>query len=157
MSLFYSVMVIHKYPYFANAGFRDCFAFICEYLNSWDVEYIIRVNEFIQVVTTPIEEWLDYLKNNRIKDDTSTPGLQEAREKLLYMTMSDADCRAYDAYMDDILVQNDVFYTAKLEGLEQGRAEGHEEGHAEAIWAIARNELCCARSYYKRKSCSYIS
>ena len=41
--------------------------------------------------------------------------------------MSDADCRAYDAYMDDILVQNDVFYTAKLEGLEQGRAEGHEE------------------------------
>ena len=115
------------------------------------------MNEFIQVVTTPIEEWLDYLKNNRIKDDTSTPGLQEAREKLLYMTMSDADCRAYDAYMDDILVQNDVFYTAKLEGLEQGRAEGHEEGHAEAIWAIARNELCCARSYYKRKSCSYIS
>ena len=91
MSLFYSVMVIHKYPYFANAGFRDCFAFICEYLNSWDVEYIIRVNEFIQVVTTPIEEWLDYLKNNRIKDDTSTPGLQEAREKLLCMTMSDAE------------------------------------------------------------------
>ena len=75
----------------------------------------------------------------------------------VYETMSDADCRAYDAYMDDILVQNDVFYTAKLEGLEQGRAEGHEEGRAEAIWAIARNELCCARSYYKGKSCSYIS
>ena len=53
--------------------------------------YIIRVNEFNQIATTPIEEWLDYLKNNRIKDDTSTPGLQEAREKLLYMTMSDAD------------------------------------------------------------------
>ena len=35
--------------------------------------YIIRVNEFNSVATTPIEEWLDYLKNNRIKDDTSTP------------------------------------------------------------------------------------
>lgn len=86
--------------------------------------YIIRVNEFNQVATTPIEEWLDYLKNNRIKDDTSTPGLQEAREKLLYMTMSDADRRAYDAHMDDIMVQNDVLNTAKLEGLEEGRAEG---------------------------------
>ena len=32
--------------------------------------YIVRVNEFNDVARTPIEEWLDYLKNNRIKDDT---------------------------------------------------------------------------------------
>ena len=82
--------------------------------------YIIRVNEFNSVATTPIEEWLDYLKNNRIKDDTSTPGLREARQKLLYMTMSDKERRAYDEHMDDIMVQNDVFDTAKMEG----RAEG---------------------------------
>ena len=82
--------------------------------------YIIRVNEFNSVATTPIEEWLDYLKNNRIKDNTSTPGLKEARQKLLYMTMSDKERRAYDAHMDDIMVQNDVLDTAKREG----RAEG---------------------------------
>ncbi|MDD6103855.1 MAG: hypothetical protein PUB73_04460, partial [Bacteroidales bacterium] len=100
--------------------------------------YIIRVNEFNSVATTPLEEWLDYLKNNHIKDDTSTPGLREAREKLLYMTMNDSDRRAYDAHMDDIMVQNDVLGTAKLEGLEQGRAEGRAEGeHAMAV-EIAR-------------------
>ena len=82
--------------------------------------YIIRVNEFNSVATTPIEEWLDYLKNNRIKDDTSTPGLKEARQKLLYMTMSDKERQAYDEHMDDIMVQNDVLDTAKMEG----RAEG---------------------------------
>ena len=82
--------------------------------------YIIRVNEFNSVATTPIEEWLDYLKNNRIKDDTSTPGLKEARQKLLYMTMSDKERRAYDKHIDDIMVQNDVLNTAKMEG----RAEG---------------------------------
>ena len=82
--------------------------------------YIIRVNEFNSVATTPIEEWLDYLKNNCIKDDTSTPGLREARQKLLYMTMSDKERRAYDEHMDDIMVQNDVLDTAKMEG----RAEG---------------------------------
>ena len=86
--------------------------------------YIIRVNEFNDVATTPIEEWLDYLKNNRIKDDTSTPGLKEARQKLLYMTMSDKERRAYDAHMDDIMVQNDVLDTAKREGRAEGRAEG---------------------------------
>ena len=88
--------------------------------------YIIRVNEFNDVATTPIEEWLDYLKNNRIKDDTSTPGLQEAREKLLYMTMNDSDRHAYDAHMDDIMVQNDVLDTAKMEGRAEGRAEGEQ-------------------------------
>ena len=100
--------------------------------------YIIRVNEFNDVAVTPIEEWLDYLKNNRIKDDTSTPGLREAREKLLYMTMTDADRRAYDAHMDDIMVQNDVLDTAKMEGLEQGRAEGRAEGERVKALEIAR-------------------
>ena len=105
--------------------------------------YIIRVNEFNSVATTPIEEWLDYLKNNRIKEDTSTPGLVEARKKLLYMTMSDKERRAYDAHMDDIMVQNDVLETAKREGRAEGRAEGHAEGRAEGeqvkAVAIARN------------------
>ena len=32
--------------------------------------------------TTPLEEWLDYLKNNHIKEDTTAPGLQEARNML---------------------------------------------------------------------------
>ena len=95
--------------------------------------YIIRVNEFNDVATTPIEEWLDYLKNNHIKDNTSTPGLQEARKKLLYMTMSDSDRRAYDAHMDDIMVQNDVLDTAKMEGRAEGRAEGLEEGRAAGL------------------------
>ncbi len=101
--------------------------------------YIIRVNEFNKVATTPIEEWLDYLKNNRINDETSTPGLQEARKKLLYMTMSDAERRAYDSHMEDLMVQNDVLDTAKLEGLEQGRAEGRAEGEQAKALNIARN------------------
>ena len=93
--------------------------------------YIVRVNEFNDVARTPIEEWLDYLKNNRIKDDTSTPGLKEARQRLLYMTMTDAERKAYDAHMDDIMVQNDVLDTAKMEGRAEGRAEGRIEGRAE--------------------------
>ena len=95
--------------------------------------YIIRVNEFNSVATTPIEEWLDYLKNNRIKDDTSTPGLREARQKLLYMTMSDKERQAYDKHMDDIMVQNDVLDTAKMEGRAEGRAEGLEQGLAQGL------------------------
>ena len=93
--------------------------------------YIVRVNEFNDVARTPIEDWLDYLKNNRIKDDTSTPGLKEARQRLLYMTMTDAERKAYDAHMDDIMVQNDVLDTAKMEGRAEGRIEGRAEGRVE--------------------------
>ena len=95
--------------------------------------YIIRVNEFNDVATTPIEEWLDYLKNNRISDTTTTPGLREARERLLYLQTTDKERHAYDAHMDDIMVQNDVLDTAKMEGRAEGRAEGLAEGRAEGL------------------------
>ena len=95
--------------------------------------YIVRVNEFNDVARTPLEEWLDYLKNNRIKDDTSTPGLKEARQRLLYLTMSDADRKAYLSHMDNLRVQKDVLDTAKLEGHAEGLAEGRAEGHAEGL------------------------
>ena len=90
--------------------------------------YIVRVNEFNDVARTPLEEWLDYLKNNRIKDDTRTPGLKEARQRLLYLTMSDADRKAYLAHMDNLRVQKDVLDSAKLEGLMEGKIEGRIEG-----------------------------
>lgn len=100
---------------------------LCAPENVFPEYYIIRVNEFNDIAKTPLEEWLDYLKNNRIKDNTTTPGLREARERLLYMTMDDKDRRAYDSHMDDIMVQNDVLDTAKMEGIEEGRAEGIAE------------------------------
>ena len=95
--------------------------------------YIIRVNEFNDVATTPIEEWLDYLKNGRIKDDTTTPGLAEAREKLQYLQMSRADQLAYERHLDALAVQSDAFDAARIEGHAEGRAIGLEEGRSAGI------------------------
>lgn len=93
--------------------------------------FIIRVNEFNNIAKTPLEEWIDYLKNGHIKDDTTTPGLSEARQKLLYLSMSKEERIAYDRHISAVMVQNDVLSTAKLEGLEEGRAQGREEGRKE--------------------------
>ena len=93
--------------------------------------FIIRVNEFNQVAKTPLEEWMSYLKDGYINEDTTTPGLREAREKLQYLKMSDAERHAYDRHIDNIMVQNDVLDTAKDEGRAEGRAEGLAEGLAE--------------------------
>ena len=93
--------------------------------------FLIRVNEFNNVARTPLEEWIDYLKNGHIKEDTQAPGLREAREKLQYLMMSKAERQAYDHHIDAIMIQNDVIDTAKMEGLAEGRAEGRAERRAE--------------------------
>ncbi len=99
--------------------------------------FLIRVNEFNTIARTPLEEWIDYLKNGHIKEDTKTPGLREAREKLQYLMMSKSERQAYDHHIDSIMIQNDVIDTAKMEGLAEGRAEGRAEGliegHAEGL------------------------
>lgn len=99
-------------------------------------EYIlIRVNQFNEVATTPLEEWMEYLKNGIIRSDTNAPGLGEAREKLKYYSMSAQDRNAYDEHLSAIMIQNDVLDSAKLEGC-------HEENFSKrssfrfVIWKI---------------------
>ena len=92
--------------------------------------FIIRVNEFNDVATTPLEEWLDYLKNGRIKDDTQAPGLQEARAKLQYLMLDKAARYAYDEHINAIRIQNDVLGNAHAEGLAEGEAKGMAKGMA---------------------------
>ena len=89
--------------------------------------YIIRVNEFNKVATTPLEEWMEYLKNGVIRENTATPGLEEARKKLQYLSMSKQERAAYDEHVNAIMIQNDVLDTAKLEGRAEGRAEEKKE------------------------------
>ena len=100
--------------------------------------FLIRVNEFNKGATTPLEEWLDYLRSGHIKDDTTAPGLQEARKQLLYMQMPREEQISYDRHMDAIMIQNDVISTAQKEGRAEGRAEGIAIGRQEATLANAK-------------------
>ena len=92
--------------------------------------FLIRVNEFNKVATTPLEEWLDYLRFGNIKDDTAAPGLQQARQQLLYMQMPKEEQIAYDRHLNAIMIQNDVISTAQK--------EGRAEGEISKAMAIAR-------------------
>ena len=91
-------------------------------------EYVlIRVNEFNRVAVTPLEEWMNYLKRGVIRPDTKAPGLEEAREKLRYYSMTPQERLAYDRHLDSVMIQNDVIESAKLEGRLKGIAEGRLE------------------------------
>ena len=93
--------------------------------------YLIRVNAFDKIAETHLEEWIKYLKDGVINEDTTAPGLQEAKRKLEYMAMSKSEKLAYDEHINAVMIQNDMFSTARMEGLEEGRIEGRIEGRAE--------------------------
>lgn len=101
--------------------------------------YLIRVNAFNKIASTPLEEWIDYLKNGYVRPDATTPGLREANEKLNYMRMDSDERRAYEHYLDNLRIEEDCLETAKIEGKEEGLEEGREEGREEATIKIARN------------------
>jgi predicted transposase/invertase (TIGR01784 family) len=86
--------------------------------------FLLIVDRFNEVARTPIEEWMAYLKDGAIREDTTVPGLQEARRKLEYMSMTDEERREYRDYMVSVHAAKDAIETAK----EEGRAEGREEG-----------------------------
>ena len=105
-------------------------------------EYIlVRVNEFNQSAVTPLEEWVEYLKNGVIKEDTTAPGLREAREKLKYYSMTKDEQHAYDEHLNAIMIQNDVLENSKQEGIAEGRAKGRAEGADQQKKATARMML----------------
>ncbi len=99
--------------------------------------YLVRVNVFDKIPETPLDEWMEYLKTGKVKEDTRTPGLQEVKKKLQYLSMTPKERRDYDAHMDTIMVQNDVLDTARDEGRAEGRAEGIAEGLARGLSGVA--------------------
>lgn len=103
--------------------------------------FLLRVNNFDKIPVTDLEEWMDYLKTGKIKEDTKTPGLNEAREKLQYLNMSDEERQAYDRHIDRIMVENDTFFTAREEGREKGCEEGREEEKVKMIRSMHENGI----------------
>ena len=62
------------------------------------------------------------------------------------MIMSKAERKAYDRHIDNIMVQNDVLDTAKMEGRKEGRMEGNAEGRENEKKATIRRLLASGAS-----------
>ena len=94
--------------------------------------FVIRVNVFDkEKIDGYLEEWMDYLKNERIRPDTTAPGLQEARQRLDLLMMSDAERRRYERDLDTLVRDTDVMRTQLMEAEIKGRKKGMAEGRAE--------------------------
>jgi hypothetical protein len=99
----------------------------------YPVYYILCVENFDNVATNSLDEWMYYLKNNVIPDSFTAPGLEEIRERLQYDALSKEEKIDYDHHLKQRLYEQNAIDTAVFKGEIKGRAEGRAEGRLEGI------------------------
>lgn len=105
--------------------------------------YVLRVNDFDKVATTPLDEWIEFLKTGNISAKAKAAGLSEARERLRVDALSDKDKQAYYRHMESVRHMKSLFDTSRDEGYEEGMdmglAKGMDKGLAKGL-AKGRSE-----------------
>ena len=77
--------------------------------------YILKVNNFNKIAENTLDEWFYFLKNSEVKDDFKAKGLDKAKEKLQYESLTEEEKKMYDRFQENRRIENSVTYTAKLE------------------------------------------
>ncbi|GAB4454203.1 MAG: Rpn family recombination-promoting nuclease/putative transposase [Bacteroidales bacterium] len=77
--------------------------------------YILKVNNFNDIAQDTLDEWVYFLKNSEVKDTFKAKGLDKAKEKLRYESLTDEEKKMYDRFQENRRIENSVSYTAKQE------------------------------------------
>jgi hypothetical protein len=101
---------------------------ITDYMHTGDHS---KVRGFDDVAKNTLDEWIYYLKNNRIEDHFTAQGLARAKELLLFDNLGDAEKEQYLRAIDEKLLSDSAIRTALLEGEIKGEAIGLEKGKEE--------------------------
>jgi predicted transposase/invertase (TIGR01784 family) len=86
--------------------------------------YLLVVENFNNVAKSNLDEWLYFLKNEKIEDSFTAPGLREAKEILDSSKLDDAAYRAYERYQDDRRRTVGEMEASFEDGMDKGRQEG---------------------------------
>jgi predicted transposase/invertase (TIGR01784 family) len=95
--------------------------------------YLIKVNQFNERIKDKFDEWVYFLKTEKIQPNFSAQGIKSAAKKLDVLALSDEDRRAYERYEDH------THYEASMHESHYGR--GKLEGKVEGKIEIAKNML----------------
>ena len=68
--------------------------------NIYPEYYIIKVNKFDNVAKNTLDEWINFLKNEEVKEGTKAKGLVEAKEKLNVLKLSKQEMTEYESDLD---------------------------------------------------------
>ncbi|MDQ7046635.1 MAG: Rpn family recombination-promoting nuclease/putative transposase [Sulfurovum sp.] len=78
--------------------------------------YVIRVNKFDDIVKNSIDEWIYFLKNEKIKDNFKAKGLDEANDILDVMKLPEEAKAIYDRKIENKRYKKSLLHSARIEG-----------------------------------------
>ncbi len=102
--------------------------------------YLLEVTNFNNNATTPLDQWIYFLKNEEIKDDFTAKGLLEAKTTLDVLKMTDSERLLYENYQKQLHQDASMYESHYLDGKIDGKKEGIEEGLKKGIEKGASEE-----------------
>ncbi len=78
--------------------------------------YLIKLRNFNDVIKTPLDEWIYFLKNEKIIDNPKAKGLAKASEKLDYIKMEKDERLAYNRYQEHKKHENNIYESTYVIG-----------------------------------------
>jgi len=106
---------------------------VCEVKDLFPEYYILCVEDFNDVAKDNLDEWIYFFKNNRIPDEFKAPGLEEARKRLQYDSLSEQEKRDYEHHLNQRLYEKGSIDTAIRKGEAKGMAKGMAKGLAKGL------------------------
>ena len=119
--------------------------------------YIIMCRGFNDVAKDTLDEWIYYLKNNKIKDEFKAQGLDRAKEILAVDNLSDDEKKRYYRNIEEKRIKESEINTALIEGEEKGLKKGLKKGEAILAKKMKTIVLNCHKSGYCMETISTIT
>jgi len=103
--------------------------------------YLLRVEKFDDHVSNDLDQWAYMLKHDDVEPDFHAKHIQEAGERLQYMSLNKKTRQVYDRYLENLRyrasMEESVLVEVEQEGFEKGMEKGMEKGQS----VIIRNAL----------------
>lgn len=89
--------------------------------------YLIYVESFKDIIESPLDEWIYFLKHSAVRGDFHARHIDKAMNKLALLKMPPAERHRYEDYVKSLVIERDVIETARQEGIKEGIQEGQQQ------------------------------
>ena len=81
--------------------------------------YLIQTTKFNDVINDTLDEWIYFFKNSVVLDGFHAKGMNEVREKLNIMNLSDVERKKYQRFLENLHTEASIAQTLTIEAEER--------------------------------------
>jgi predicted transposase/invertase (TIGR01784 family) len=85
--------------------------------------YLIRTTKFNDIINDTLDEWIYFFKNSEVRDTFHAKGMEEVKQKLKVLNMSDEDQKSYQKFLERLSSEASYAETLKIEAEEKVRED----------------------------------